>query len=68
MTQEKLKNLTGKYITELSKLRHIQLYLTTIKLDYIKFERLPQIQQLSTTIQYTIEEVFETLETADIDM
>ena len=63
-----IKNLTGKYIMKLSKLKHIQRYTTPYELDYRKFECLPQIYQLSTTCTSTIEEVFETLETAYIDM
>ena len=42
--------------------------MTTFKLDYINFERLPQRHQVSTTFNSTIEEVFETLETADVYM
>ena len=42
--------------------------MTPFELDYIKFERLPQIHQLSTTFTSTIEEVFETLDTAYINM
>ena len=59
---------TGKYIMELSKLKHIQIYTTPFELDYRKFEHLPQIQKISTTFTPTIEEVFETLEIKDIDM
>ena len=49
-------------------MKHLQLYTTTFELDYRKFELLTQIHQLSTILQYKIEEVFEALETADIDM
>ena len=42
--------------------------MTPFELDYRKFERIPQIHQLYTTFTPTIEGVFETLETADIDM
>ena len=38
------------------------------ELYYRKFERLPQIKQLSTNFNPTIKEVFETLDTAYIDM
>ena len=48
-------------------MKHLQQYMTTFKLDYRKFERLPQSHKLSTTFTSTIEEVFETLEKADID-
>ena len=53
---------------ELSKLKHLRRYMTPFALDYRKFECIPQIQQLSITSNLTIEEVFETLETAYIDM
>ena len=43
-----INNLIGKYIMEMSKLKHVQRYVTTFELDYRKFEHLPQIQQLST--------------------
>ena len=51
----KIKNLTGKYIMELSKLKHLQRYTTPFGLDYKKFERLIQSQQLSTIPTPTIE-------------
>ena len=38
------------------------------ELDHRNIECLPKIHQLSTTFTPKIEEVFETLETADIDM
>ena len=53
---------------ELSKLQHLQWYMTTFELDFINFESLPLRHQLSTIFHSTIEEVFETLETADVDM
>ena len=52
----------------MSKLKHLQSCMTPFELDYIKFERLPQIHQLSTTFTPTIEEVFETLDISDIGM
>ena len=42
--------------------------MTPFGLYYGNFECLPQSQKLSTTFNPTIEEVFETLETSDIDM
>ena len=42
--------------------------MTQFELNDRKFECLPQSHQLSTTCTPTIEEVFETLETANIDM
>ena len=53
---------------ELSKLKRIQRYMNPFELDYIKYERHPQSQQLSTTFIPTIKELFETLETSDIYM
>ena len=53
---------------KLSKLKHLQRYMTPFELDYRNFELLPQSHQLSTTFTSTIEEVFETLETEDIDI
>ena len=63
-----INNLTGKYIMKLSKLKHIQRYMTTFELYCINFECLPKIQQLSTIFNSTIEELFETLETVFVDM
>ena len=63
-----INNIKGKYIMELSKFKHIQCYTTTFELDHRKIEYTPKIHQLSTIFQYTIGEVFETLETADLDM
>ena len=53
---------------ELSKLKHLQIYMTPFEIDYRSFEHLPQIQKLSITFTPTIEEVIETLYTAYIDM
>ena len=63
-----MDNLTGKYIMELSKLKHLQCYTTNCKLDYRKFNCKPQRHQLSTIFQSSIEEVFEALEKVDVDM
>ena len=57
-----------KYIMKLSKLKHLQRYMTTFELGYINFECLSQSQKLYTTFTSKIEEVFETLETSDIDI
>ena len=38
------------------------------KIKYRKFEQIQQRNQLTTTLHFTIEEVFETLEIADVDM
>ena len=54
-----MNNLTGKYITELSKLKHLQRYMTHLGLYYRRFELLPKRQQLSikstTTIGYVLD-------------
>ena len=62
------KNLTDEYIMEFSKLKHLQCYITAFEIEYRTFELNPQRQQLSTTFQFTIEEVFETLEKGYVNM
>ena len=42
--------------------------MTKFELEYRKFKLDPHIHQLSTIFQFTIEEVLETLEVADLDM
>ena len=42
--------------------------MTSYEIDYIRFERQPQSEQISLTFTPKMEEIFETLETADIDM
>ena len=64
---EKNKQPKWKYILEILKLNHLQYYRNTFQLEYINFERKPQRNQFSTTFQFTIQEVFETLETANVD-
>ena len=51
-----------------SKLKHLQRYMTPFELDYRSFEHQPQSQQLSLTFTPKIEEIFESLETSDIDI
>ena len=63
-----INNLIGKYTMELSKLKHLQWYMTTFELYYRRFERLPQRHKISTIFYSTIEEFFETLKTAYIDI
>ena len=53
---EQINNLTDKYIMELSKLKHLQGYMTPYELDYRNFECLPQSHQLSTILISKIEE------------
>ena len=54
----KINNLTGKYIVELSKLKHIKWYMTSFELDYRKFERLTQRHQISTTFTSPLNKYF----------
>ena len=42
--------------------------MTLFELDYRRFDRHPQIQQLSLTFTPKIEAIFETLETADLEI
>ena len=49
-----INNLTSKYITEQSKLKFFQRYMTTFEIYYRNFEQIPQSHQLSTISQYTI--------------
>ena len=61
-------NLTVKYIMELSKLKNIQQYTTSFELEFRRFECQPKRNQRSIIFTPKIEEIFETVETADIDM
>ena len=61
-------NLTGKYTMEISKLKHIQRYINNFELEYRKFEQPTQRHQRTTKSHFTTEEVFETLEIANVDM
>ena len=63
-----INNITGKYIMGLSKLKHIHQYTTSHDIDYRRFERQPQSEQLPLKFTPKTEKIFETLETADIDM
>ena len=53
---------------ELSKLEYLQRYTTSFELDFKRFERQPQRNQLSIIFTPSIELIFETLETAEIDI
>ena len=64
----RLKNLTGKYIMELSNPKHLQRYMTYFDLDFREFERQPQSNQLLIMLTPSMELISETLETTDIDM
>ena len=52
---------------EISKLRHLQRYMTYFEMDYRKIERNPQQHQLYIKFEITMIQVFETLETSEID-
>ena len=52
----------------MSKLKHLQRYLTSFELDFRRFEHHPKSNQLSIIFTPSTEITFETLETADIDM
>ena len=51
---------------ELSKLKHLQFYMTKFELEHIYYEQNQKIHQLTTIFHFTIIWVFETLETADV--
>ena len=63
-----INNLTGKYIMKLSKLKHLQRYITSSEIYFRRFKRQPQSYQLSITFTPSMEVIFETLETAYDDM
>ena len=52
----------------MSNMKYLQRYMTSYELEYRRFERQPQINQLYLTFTPKMEERFETLDTADIDM
>ena len=52
---------------ELSKSKHHQQHMTISELDHRNLVGLPQRHPLSTIFTSKIEEVFETIDTADID-
>ena len=62
------KNLTGKCIVKISKLKHLQRCMNSFQLEHIKFNRKPQRNQTSNKLTFSMEEVFETPETEDVDM
>ena len=45
-------NLTDKHIMGISKMNHIQRYMTSFELEYRQFERKPQIHQLNHTFPF----------------
>ena len=62
-----IKNLTGKYIMELSKLKHLQCFMTSFDICFRRFERQPQSDQLSIIFTPSMEVISETMEISDID-
>ena len=48
-----INNLTSKYIMEMSKLKHLQRFMTRFELAYKTFERLALRKRLSNTFKYT---------------
>ena len=63
-----INNLTGKYIMEMSKLKHIQRYMTSFEIPFKLFEWQPQIDQLKHTFIHSIELIFKHMDIVDIDM
>ena len=53
---------------DISKLKHLQRCITPFDLDYRRFERQPQSQQLPLPFTPKIEEIYEILETSDLYM
>ena len=56
-----INNLTGKYIMELSNMKHLQRYMTSFEIEFRRFERKPQSNQLSIIFTPSMEVIFETL-------
>ena len=52
------KNLTGKYIMELSKPKHLQRYMNSFEIDFKRFERKPQSDQRSIILTPSMELIF----------
>ena len=63
-----INNFTGKYIMELSNLKHLQCYMTSFYIGVRLLERQPQKYQLSIIFTTPMEIILETLETLYIDM
>ena len=53
---------------ELSNLEHLQIYMNSFQLDFIRFERHPQSYQLYIIFNPSMELILENTQTADIDM
>ena len=65
---EQINNLILKYIMKLSKLKNVQWYRTSFEIYFRRFERQSQSNQLSSIYTYSMVLLFETIETAEIDM
>ena len=63
-----ITTFAGKCSIELSKLKHIQQYINSFELDFIWFEYQPQTDQLSEIFTPSMEDIFDTLKTADINI
>ena len=63
-----INNFTGKYIMELSNMKHLQCYMTSFYIDFRLLEHQPQKYQLSIIFTPSMEVILETLEKLDIDM
>ena len=63
-----INKFKGKYIMELSKLKHLQRYMNYFEIDFKRFECHPQSDQLSDIFNPSMEDSFDTLQTADIVM
>ena len=61
-----INNITRKYITELSNMKLLQHYMNSLDLDFRRFERQPQSNQLSIIFTPSTELIFETIGTEDI--
>ena len=53
---------------ELSKMKHLQSYMTSFELDFIRFERHTQSDQLAIIFTPSMEVIFENLQTSYIEI
>ena len=56
-----INNFTGKYIMELSNMKHLQCYMTSLYIDFRLLEHQPQKYQLSIIFTTLMEVILETL-------
>ena len=52
----------------MSKLKHIQRYMTSFEIAYRQFENKPKSDQIPLTFTPKMKEIFETIETSNIEM